>query len=385
MALQLIYGTSVSKKSEYIYRQMIALSMEHPEQNFIILVPEQSTLQVQKDLLVLHPSHALTNVDVLSFQRLAYRVFDELHQKELNILDDTGKTMILRKVAARKKGELSIFSSNLSKIGFIEQLKSMVSEFYQYRVGEEKLEQVLLQLDRMPLLKMKMQNIHTVYQAFQESLANDYITAEELLSVLCRVAGQSNYLKSSTIVLDGFTGFTPIQYQLLQVLMATARHIACVVTVGEEIYPDGDGKKGVARWGSSREECGLFHMSYQLTEKLKILAEQISCPCKDSYHIFVRQEEKRGEMLAFLEKHLFRYPMKSWTKSCSDEISVHQAKNPSDEVTFLIGEVLRLVREEGYEYRDIGVIVGDTSLYEPAVTHQMERAGIPYLLIRRKI
>lgn len=384
MALQLIYGTSVSKKSEYIYRQMIALSMEHPKQNFIILVPEQATLQIQKELLLLHPSHALTNVDVLSFRRLAYRVFDELHQKELNILDDTGKTMILRKVAAQKKEELSTFSSNLSKIGFIEQLKSMVSEFYQYRVEEKKLEEVLLQLDRMPLLKMKMQNIHTVYQAFQESLTNDYITAEELLSVLCRVAGQSKYLQSSTIVLDGFTGFTPIQYQLLQVLMATARHIACVVTVGEEIYPPGEGKKGMARWGSSKEDCGLFHMSYQLTERLKALAEQISCPCKDTYHIFVRQEERRPGMLTFLERQLFRYPMETWKKSCSDEISIYQAKNPSEEVTLLIGEVLRLVRENGYEYRDIGVIVGDTAIYEPAVTHQMERAGIPYFIDQKK-
>ena len=97
MALQFVYGTSVSKKSEYIYRQMITLSMEHPDENFLVLVPEQATLQIQKELLKLHPAHALTNVDILSFRRLAYRVFDELHQKELNILDDTGKTMILRR------------------------------------------------------------------------------------------------------------------------------------------------------------------------------------------------------------------------------------------------------------------------------------------------
>lgn len=384
MALQFVYGTSVSKKSEYIYRQMITLSMEHPDENFLVLVPEQATLQIQKELLKLHPAHALTNVDILSFRRLAYRVFDELHQKELNILDDTGKTMILRKVAGQKKGDLSVFSGNLSKIGFIEQLKSMVSEFYQYRIDEEKLNQVLNKLDRAPLLKMKMQNIHTIYQAFKESLASDYITAEELLSVLCRVADQSDYIHKSTIVLDGFTGFTPVQYQLLQVLMAHARHIACVVTVGEEIYPPGDGKKGIPQWGISKEECGLFHMSYQMTEKLKELAKQISCPCNDSYHIFVREEEKRPKILQFLEKSLFRYPMKVYKEPDSNEISIYQAKNPSEEVTFLIGEVLRLVREEGYEYRDIGVIVGDTSLYEPAMTNQMGKAQIPYFIDQKK-
>lgn len=393
MALQFIYGTSISKKSESINRQMIALSMEHPDQNFLVLVPEQSTLQVQKELLALHPSRALTNVDVLSFRRLAYRVFDELHEKELNILDDTGKTMILRNVASQKKGELSAFSANLSKIGFIEQLKSMVSEFYQYRVGEDALDQVLARLDRTPLLKMKLQNIRTVYQAFQESLANDYITAEELLSVLCRVAHQSEFIKKSTIVLDGFTGFTPIQYQLLQVLMANARHVACVVTVGAENYPENGAARGNPCWGISSQECGLFHMSYQLTEKMKALAQEVSCPCKNSYHIFVREEEERPDMLAFLEKNLFRYPMrvyqkrdnhKSGKEQESEAVALYQAKNPAEEVAFLIGEVLRLIREEGYEYREIGVVVGDTALYEPAVTNQMTMAGIPYFIDQKK-
>ena len=130
-----------------------------------------------------------------------------------------------------------------------------------------------------------------VYRAFQEALSEDYITAEELLGVLCRVADASGYIKKSTIVLDGFTGFTPVQYQLLQVLMACARHIACTVTVGREVYPPGTGKKGAADWGISSQECGLFHMSYQMTEKLRLLAEEAGCPCKESYHLFIRKRK----------------------------------------------------------------------------------------------
>lgn len=384
MALQFIYGTAVSKKSESIYRQMIHQSELHPDQNFLVLVPEQATLQVQKELLVLHPRHVLTNVDILSFRRLAYRVFDELAMKEQNILDDTGKIMILRNVAAGKQDQLTAFAGNWNKIGFIQQLKSMVSEFYQYRMEDAQLDQLVSKLDRAPLLKAKLENMRVVYRAFQEALSEDYITAEELLGVLCRVADASEYIKKSTIVLDGFTGFTPVQYQLLQVLMACARHIACTVTVGREVYPPGTGKKGAADWGISSQECGLFHMSYQMTEKLRLLAEEAGCPCKESYHLFIREEEERPPMLAFLERNVYRYPCQIWDGTLSQAISIHQAKNPSEEVAFLLGEVLRLVREEGYEYRDIGVVVGDTSLYEPAVTHQMTEAGIPYFIDRKK-
>ena len=167
MALQFIYGTAVSQKSESIYRQMIHQSELHPDQNFLVLVPEQATLQVQKELLVLHPRHVLTNVDVLSFRRLAYRVFDELAMKEQNILDDTGKIMILRNVAAGKQDQLTAFAGNWNKIGFIQQLKSMVSEFYQYRMEDAQLDQLVSKLDRAPLLKAKLENMRVVYRAFQ--------------------------------------------------------------------------------------------------------------------------------------------------------------------------------------------------------------------------
>ena len=78
----------------------------------------------------------MMNIDVLSFSRLAYRVFEELSVKNLTVLDDMGKSMVLRKVAAAKKPELGLYQSQLNKSGFINQLKSMLSEFYQYGITE---------------------------------------------------------------------------------------------------------------------------------------------------------------------------------------------------------------------------------------------------------
>ena len=76
MSLQFIMGNSGAGKSRYAYQKILAEAMRHPEKTYLIIVPEQFTMQTQKELVSLHPAGGILNVDILSFQRLAYRIFE---------------------------------------------------------------------------------------------------------------------------------------------------------------------------------------------------------------------------------------------------------------------------------------------------------------------
>lgn len=76
MSLQFIIGSSGAGKSYFAYERVIRESMEHPERNYYIIVPEQFTMQTQKTLVEMHPGKGILNIDILSFERLAYRVFE---------------------------------------------------------------------------------------------------------------------------------------------------------------------------------------------------------------------------------------------------------------------------------------------------------------------
>ena len=115
MALQLILGNSGAGKSHYIFEKIIQESIEHPEKQYLVIVPEQFTMQTQKDLVLLHPRHGIMNIDVLSFERLAHRVFDEVGGEQRKILEDTGKNLILRRLAEEKKDELTLLGGNLRR------------------------------------------------------------------------------------------------------------------------------------------------------------------------------------------------------------------------------------------------------------------------------
>ena len=134
MSLQFITGASGSGKSTYIDQQIIVRSEREPEGRFFILVPDQFTMQTQKDLVSLHDRKGIMNIDVLSFGRLTHRIFEEMGANRLPMLDDTGKSLIIRRVAAGQKGELPVLGGRLGQTGYIHEVKSAISEFMQYGI-----------------------------------------------------------------------------------------------------------------------------------------------------------------------------------------------------------------------------------------------------------
>ena len=93
MALQFVLGSSGSGKTEYIYERLVRQAGEHPKKNYLVIVPEQFTMQTQQKLVELAPNHAIMNIDVLSFKRLAYRVFDDMGMQDIQVLEETGKNL----------------------------------------------------------------------------------------------------------------------------------------------------------------------------------------------------------------------------------------------------------------------------------------------------
>ena len=170
MALQLILGNSGAGKSYYIFQKIIKASMEHPEKQYLIIVPEQFTMQTQKDLVMMHPRHGIMNIDVLSFERLAHRVFHEVGGEHRKILEDTGKNLILRRLAEEKKEELTLLGKNLKRLGYISEIKSLISEFTQYRITKEQLSALIEQNQKNPQLQFKLKDLKLIYESFQEYL-----------------------------------------------------------------------------------------------------------------------------------------------------------------------------------------------------------------------
>ena len=371
MSLQLYLGSAGSGKSYQMYRNIIEESLKNPSVNYLIIVPDQFTLQTQKDIVSMHPNHGVMNVDILSFMRFAYRIFDELGGNDYPILEDTGKSMVIRRVIAEKKKELILFGAGVKKPGFINELKSLLSEFYQYNVSPDDFHRMMDISEKKPILKAKLQDIKTIYQGFADFMKERYITAEEILLVLSKLIDQSEWLKNSVIYLDGFTGFTPCQNEILAKMMSLAKGVKVTVTID----PRDLSKK-------RESEYQLFSLSHKTINKLCEMAKETKTKLEDP--VYVQDIDQGANVyrfrnspgLAFLEKNLFRYPYDVYEDE-QDEISIHGAKNPEAEMGFVVREIKRLIREEGYRYKDIAVVTGDIERYSRLAKYHFAQADIP--------
>ena len=380
MSLQFIFGPSGSGKSYELYQSVIKESMEHPKQKFLVLVPEQFTMQTQKDLVAMHPRHGIMNIDVLSFGRLAYRVFEETGGGNLPVLDDEGKNLVLRKIAGDYEDQLSVLRGNMKKLGYISEVKSVISEFTQYDIGEEEIDQVMEAAGENSRLYFKLQDLKILYRGFREYLESRYITKEELLDVLSREVQKSEMLKNSTVVLDGFTGFTPVQNRLLLELLKHCRKLCVTVTMDEREDPF-----------TYRHPYQLFALSKHMVTGLTELARQAKTEILTPVYLYGQPVRRflENPSLAFLERNLFRYRKNAGEAEniCPGEdqaVGIHVARNPRAEAMAVAGQIRSLVRKEGYRYREIGVIVSDMSAYGDYLKRAFEVYEIPVFMDQKK-
>ncbi len=373
MSLQFIFGNSGAGKSHYLYEQIVKESMEHPKTNYLVLVPEQFTMQTQKDLCVAHPRHGIMNIDVLSFVRLSHRVFEEVGKEVRRVLDDEGKSLILRKIAGQYEDELKVLRGNLKKQGYISEVKSVISEFTQYGIGFEELDEFLETLEPESYLYYKLADIRKVYEGFESYLADKYITKEELLDMLSAVVPESALLKNSVVALDGFTGFTPVQNKLLGELMKVCKKVVVTVVMDPREDPF-----------TYRHPYQLFAISKQMVAALVKIAGEQHTQVDEPICLYgkpVRRFEKNPE-LGFLESELFRYVGRQYTDS--EAVRLYAARSPKEEAEYVAGQMRRLVREKGCRYLDMAVIASDMDAYAVHLEKACDTYGIPVFMDHKK-
>lgn len=374
MPLKFVFGPSGSGKSSYLYQHVIQESMKYPERNYIVLVPEQFTMQTQKDLVMMHERKGIMNIDVLSFARLAYRVFEETGGGGLPVLDDEGKNLILRKIAGDYESELKMLGGHMKKQGYISEVKSVISEFTQYDIGKDEIERVMESAGESSRLYYKLADIRLLYRGFTDYLREKYITKEELLDVLSCEVEKSERLKNSTVVLDGFTGFTPVQDRLLGELMRHCREVIVTVTMDRRGNPY-----------VYEHPYQLFALSKQMVTSLLQIAKQNKIPVEEPVELYdhVPWRFKEQEALAFLEKHLFRYGAGAYEKE-QEQVKLHLAKNPREEAYAVAEQVRRMMREDRYRLRDIGVIVSDMDVYADHLKQAFIKYDIPFFMDHKR-
>ena len=369
MSLRIIYGRAGTGKSSYCIDQIKNRIDRNEDNKLILIVPEQFTFETENRMLREIGEKCVLNAEVLSFKRLANRVFSNFGGITKRTIKDAGKSMLIHKVLDEVISDMKVFARAAKQEGFIDVIATLVTEFKKYNVDEEVLAEMIKELEDVELTN-KLVDLEKIFRAFNERLHKNYIDGEDELSILADKLKISDMYKGAEIWIDEFTTFTPQQMDIIVELLKKAKRVNITLSMDE---------------GNTRvRETDVFSVTKN-TERRLLRAIEENSIAFDGYENIneeVPERFKNSERLAHIERQIYSYPFKSYYKDVND-VRLYKANNSYDELEFIAKDILRLVREEGYRYRDIGVVCRNIDCYEKIASVIFNDFEIPHYIDKK--
>lgn len=366
MSIQFIIGRSGYGKTHRCFEQIQRRLLENPQgPPLIYLVPEQMTFQSEKALLQFSDIGGMIRAQVYSFSRLAWKVLQETGGLARTHLTSVGTNMMLRKIIENHRSKLRALQRTADKHGFIEKTAEMIAEFKRYCIDPSA---IFIDSATNQALRDKLHDLELIYTEFHRQLEGKYIDAEDYLALLAQKIPQSQYLADAEIWVDGFHSFTPNEYFVLEQLMKHARRVTFTCTM-ENVYAE------------APNELDLFHENARNYRVLTQIASENGVPVEEP--IVLRTPHRfRNQALLFLENHYDKHSQN--TLENAEGIRLAAAANRRAEVDAVAREIIALVRDHKYHYRDISIMMRDISLYKELIETIFADYNIPFFLDEKR-
>lgn len=370
--VEFILGRSGAGKTSYCYEAVSKALCEEGYGNLIVLVPEQFNLQTQKELAKkLYPG--LLRAEVLSFNTLARNVFQEVGKIDLPVIEDLERMIILKKIIEEHKKELVFYRKNVNNTGFIESVNRLITMFEQAGLSQEELEEMVGSEVITTLFKSKLEDLQKIYSYFEEYISSQFLTIEKNMSLLAQVIHKSKVLSEASIWIDGFYGFTMTQLTIIKELMKTAQKVSITLPM-DRVY----GMTEKVRTSHP------FYESIQMYQKLLGICEGEKIKTTTAF-LKPNPAENLVPELIHLEENYLKPYQKAYQEE-SEAICLKSYSCRMEEVEETAKKIVSLVRDEGYRYHDIAIIVGDVAEYKSIIQSSFKEYEIPYFLdIKRNI
>lgn len=369
MGLKIIYGRAGTGKSTFCINQIKKKINNSPTNKLILLVPEQFTFQTENKVLSAIGERYVLNAEVLSFKRLAHNVFNECGGATRTIMGDAGKSMLIFKVLEDLGDNMTVFKNASRQKGFIDIASKTITEFKKYNVNNEVLDLTINEIEDENL-KMKMEELNDVFNEFNSRLHEGYVDEEDQLLLLNEKLDGCSLYDGAEIWIDEFSSFTPNQLSVIGKLLKRAKSVNITLSIDEVNSPKGESDLFVATKNTEKRLMNL------------IQEEGIAFNGYINLNEDIPYRFKENKELAHIERQLYAYPFKQY-RGENNSLRLYRANNNYDEIEFVAKDILRLVREKQYRFKDISVICRDVDNYEKVVSAIFAEYEIPYYIDKK--
>ncbi len=365
MSLQFIYGRAGSGKSFHCLNQIKSKIAEDNSKRLVLLVPEQYTYQAEYDLIKVLETGGILKTEVLSFRRMAYRVLNEVGGITYPHIHPAGKCMLLFNILNRMKDDFAIFHKSAGCQGFVNTISSLITELKRYNIHPGDLENILKSIEGDSYLHKKISEIKLIYSKFEELLSARYRDADDELTLLSMKLDSTNMYDDAEIWIDGFSGFTPQEFEVISKLMGKASMV--YIAMCTDVLEDENSDLSDVFYSAKKTYRKFINIA---RANLVNVLPPVQC-CEKASPRF-----KNSEELASLEENYFEHPYRAFPKPTQD-IELFEAINIYTEIEECARDIIRQCRDNGLRYKDIAVVTRNLAGYQELMEAIFEEYEIP--------
>ena len=385
--LNIYYGGENIEKEKFIF--------EHIKGRSLLLVPDQFSLQAERDAFFYLDKTGLMDLAVVDFSALGHKILKEAGGPVPPLIDKYGRHMLLTRILEESDDALKIYKGVRGKNSFVERVNMLISEMKRSEVSVDMLREVSESLEDSSFLKYKLKDIVTLFSLYEEAIAGKYLDSEDYITFYGDKMLGSSLVAASDVWVYGFDTFTPKNMLVLERILKTARSLNIVMTWEDaaKTPPERSAKddagdpsqSGDAAWSgdagflAADDREDLFSLTGFVIRNLVKMAEDLN-------------EEVTCQAITGSGRDNL------WSKTMQ-EISVRpeaplQGKDPRitavctsniyAEADRAAAYILQLVREHGYRFGDIVVVCNDTGLRSGVIRRTFVRWGIPVFIDQKR-
>lgn len=372
--VKFIIGRSGAGKTTYCYEEIEKKLNEDSYESLMLLVPEQFNLQTQRDLAK-RLAPGLLRAEVISFNVLAREIFREVGKTETTVVEDLERMIILKRIIEAHKKEIVFYKKNLNNTGFIEAMNRLITVLEQAGMGQQELKEIIQDERASLLFQSKLTDIETIYQSFNTYLGERFVTIEKNMTRLAGLIQKSKKLEQTYLWVDGFYGFTHTQLLIIKELIKKVKGLTITLPM-DRVYTKAEGVRPIHP----------FYESIINMQKMMGLCEEAQCTFSvRQVDLPIEVKREKEPSLMYLEENYLKLYQKPYGKE-TEAVTLRSYTSRSEEVEAAAKEMVRLVREEGYRYHEMAIMVGDLATYQTQLESTFKAYEIPYFLdVKRNI
>ncbi len=356
--LKLLLGRANTGKTTRLLETIAEEGEKRPQ---LLIVPEQRSHDTERALCAVAGNTVSLHAEVLSFTRLASRVFSVCGGLAEPTLDAGGRLLLMDVALKGVADQLRVYARPSRRPQFLSQLAATIDECKAAAITPAG----LLEVSRRTQGEAadKFFDLSLILGAYDALTAQRGADPRDRLTELAQALERCPWGEGRDVYLDAFTDFTAQERLVLEQLLKQAHSVTVPLTC--------DSLNG--------GEEDIFSPARRTARKLMELSRRCGIPVR--VETLTGRADRPAEGIALVEERLFTEGPEAVSGPIRG-VELYRALSPYAEVERAASELSRLVREEGYRCRELAVTARSMETYGPLIDRIFPRYGLPVFLSR---